>query len=380
MQRGKSKVIDIIAVLMVTGLFSSCLNQQVDSSVDLHARSEGERFAAEVRDQSPFTAVEMSWKEADSLMRERNLAYRAALDDYREANKEIPISRQLSKQLKSSISFSVKGVLKPQSLIKSLQDPVTNLPKQLKSLAALKDISHDMERTVWNKTADSLTAEMAIRRERIKLHRLLRLGELIDQELDNLERAVGPESELEPKLLAAKIKWRKSIENQRETWLSEVRDLFNAEYYDVHFCRDQSGFPDYRNVSAPQLGNWQRWGALGRSHSLVLALKGAHNERKPAVPGTMMVKNKLEGLMKVDTSGRVQLEAKELRGGVRQLIRNWREMKKCQRDASEIERSKSSKYGSLAQLAQAQKLFDLRKREIKAASVVWLMDEQCWDD
>jgi len=66
---------------------------------------------------------------------------------------------------------------------------------------------------------------------------------------------------------------------------------------------------------------------------------------------------------------------------VRELIQNWRAMKEAQHQAELLEESGSDlPIQNQGEIQVRQKIFQLRKAEIKHASVVWLLDEDCWRD
>jgi len=361
-------------------LATSCVQQQVTETVAEHAMVEGRRYAEEVEAQSPFDAVEMSWSEAATLMRERNRDFVAAHDAYREAVEEKPGVKELAKQVKDSVQLSFDDVFKPDELLKSLSAPATQLPRQLASLGKLKDLSHEIEGNAWKHTAASVDAELKMREETVKLHRLLRMGELIDAELERVETAPPLPADADPKLVAARKGWRGRLRDERKAWLSEVRDLFDAEYYDVHFVRDNSGLPTYRRARRPDLTEWRRWCRLRRSKALVQVLSKAHRESKPAVPGARIVTEKLaEVVHRGDEAPEPALETEAVRSEVRTLIQNWREMKEAQAQAEGFESGESSTaFDSIPLITGRQALFRLREREIQHASVVWMMDEKCW--
>lgn len=368
----------------VTALLVSCAQQEVTDSVGNHAQREGLRYADEVAAQSPFKTVEISWSGALQLMEERNLAYRKAMHSYKTANQDTPTVSQIRSQLKKSVKISLKDVLKPQSLAKSFQDPVTALPKQLGSISALKDISHEMEQTVWSKEGDSVEAKLLMRKEQVKLYTLLSKGEVIDGEIDRLE-AESPEpnesnEQIDFKLKEAQEKWAASVIKDRDDWIDEVRDFFNAEYHDVIFRKDASAKTSYRSVSVPDLSEWQRWCFLARSQSLVEALKENHKKTKPGVPGTRIMKEKMAEMLNKRAEYAVTLNTDKVRGEVRNLIRNWREMKKAQTEIKSLDPGKAKSHDPKLDFMKAQKVYKLRHQEINHTSVVWMMDEDCWRD
>ena len=365
-------------------LLVSCAQQEVTDCVGNYAQHEGLRYADEVAAQSPFETVEVSWSGALQLMEERNLAYRRAMNSYLAANEKTPMVSQIRSQLKTSVGVSLNDVLKPQSLAKSFQDPITALPKQLGSISALKDISHEMEQTVWSKEGDSVEAKLLMRKEQVKLYTLLCKGEVIDREIKRIDAEASelsePSEQIDPKLKGAQDKWVASVMKDRDDWIGEVRDFFNAEYHDVIFRKDATAKPSYRSVSVPDLTEWQRWCFLSRSQSLVKALKENHKKSKPTVPGARVVKEKVAEMLNQRAEYAVTLSTDKVRGEVRTLISNWREMKSTQAKLSLLDRAEGSCDDPKRDLAKVQKVYKLRHQEINHTSVVWMMDEDCWRD
>ncbi|MBK1826865.1 hypothetical protein [Haloferula rosea] len=368
----------IATVVVLTG---GCVTQHVTGSVEEHARVEGKRYADEVRAQSPFETVEISWSEAEDLMESRNLEYRSAEIGYLQAMEHTPIVEELTDQVKDMVDLSLGDLLKPDNLLKSLETPVTQLPQQLRSVSKLKDLSHQIEQNTWEKTCESFDAEVRMRKEKVKLHCLLKTGELIDGEIAQLGEAKPLPEDADPKLVAARQSWQNSLRQARSVWLTEVRDFFNAEYHDVHFKKDGSGLPTYRKMERPDLTDWQRWCKLTRSQELVSALQKAHDQQKPAVPGTKLVTDKLAEMIHIDLGSEpdVRLKTESVREEVRTLIRSWREMKQAQVQAAKLEATADQSLVTLDQVQTRQNLFKLRQQEIQSASVVWMLDEECWN-
>lgn len=362
-----SRVILIVAV----GVFlTSCAQQQVARRVNDHAQHEGVRYADEVAAQSPFQTLEVSWSGAAALMEERNLGYRKAVETLQQSAVEKPVFAQIRNQLQAS----VRDTLKPNAIVNSLQDPVVGLSKQLDSISGIKDISHDMQQAAWGKEGEAVAAKVQMRKERVRLYALLSKGELINNELkrielDPLASPTGPDAQLLP----AYQKWSAKVKDERAQWLVEVRDFFNAEYLDVRFKRDDSAMPLYRDVKAPDLSEWQRWCFLNRSQGLVQRLMSKHKESKPAVPGTRMVRARVAEVLEQQPEYDVELNTDQVRSEVRKLIRSWRGMKRAQTELSQLELVAPTNT-----LERAKKIYQLRHKEVEHASVVWLLDEQCW--
>lgn len=365
---------------LMVALTTSCVQQHITDSVTEHSVVEGARYAEEVSAQSPFDTVEMSWSEAAELMKVRNHGYREALNAYEKAVEEQPLLQQLTANVKGTVKVSVSDVLKPQELLKMFNEPVTQLPKQLASLSKIKDISHTAETDAWKHTADAVDAEIKMREEKVKLQSLLRTGELIDGEIKNLESAAPLPKDIDPKVAQSVKKWQDSLRSERGKWLDQVRDFFDAEYNDVQFVKDSSGLPSYTNVSRPDLSKWERWCQLKRSKELVTGLTKAHEKEKPALPGTSLVTDKISSMLRLDDKEAKQVRnSQSVRKEARKLIQNWRKMKEAQKKAAKLEaEEKPGSFGSLAHVAKRQTIFNLRRQEIQHASVIWMMDENCW--
>ncbi|MBK1833767.1 hypothetical protein [Roseibacillus ishigakijimensis] len=374
----KTKVPLLLAA--ISALCVSCVQHQVTTSVAEHAVVEGSRYAEEVAAQSPFETKEMSWREAAELMKVRNHDFLAAKEAYQEANEKQPLVQKLTTEVKSAVNVSFGDLLKPQSVLKLLNEPVTQVPKRLASMSKLKDISHSAETSAWQHTASSVDAELKMRAEKVKLQELLREGHLLDSELQLVEAAPPLPQDADPKLRKSVQDWKNKLTTERQKWLNEVRNFFNAEYGDVKFVKDESGLPTYRNVEKPDLTQWERWCQLRRSKELVKVLQKAHKADKPAIPGTDMVKNKLASFMTGDEDNPdLVLDTQSVRNEVRQLIQNWREMKEAQEKARSLEQQATdSDFGSIAGINRRQSIFNFRQREIQHASQVWLRDESCW--
>lgn len=375
------KTITMIFLGLIAGLTSSCVQQQVKDSVTEHSAIEVKRYAKEVSAQSPFDTVKMSWSEAAELMKVRNHDYREAVSAYTRANEERPLLQQLKQNVKGTVKISAGDALNPQALIKMLNEPVTQIPKQLASLSKIKDISYTAETDAWKHTAVAVDAEIKMRENKIKLQSLLRTGELIDGEMENLESASPLPEDTDPKVAQSVKVWETNLQTERGKWLSQVRDFFNAEYSDVQFVKDASGLPTYKNVKRPDLSNGERWCQLKRCKELVGGLAKAHQEGKPALPGTTLVTDKIGTLLHLEGKDtELVRDAESVRNEARKLIQNWREMKKAQKKATELEADeKSPSLLSVADVTKRQTIFNLRRQEIQHASIVWMMDELCWE-
>ncbi|MDP0490567.1 MAG: hypothetical protein Q7Q71_05915 [Verrucomicrobiota bacterium JB023] len=366
---------------MLFASLTSCVNTQVEHQLDEHSAAEGLRHADEVLAQSPFDTVKMSWSEAEALMEVRNREYKEAEETYEKAVAQQPLIKEFAGQAKKTATVSIGDVLKPSALLKTVKEPTTQIPQQLASISKIKDFSHDLEQDAWNSTAQAVDAEMKMREEKVKLYSLLRKGALLDREMEWLESLEPLPEDANAKMKSAFKAWRNRLEGEKNKWLTDVRNLFDAEYHDVHFVQDQTGLPTYRKTDRPDLTDWPRWAQLRRSKKLVSALSKEHKESKPTIPGTKMVKSKVSALTSNLTGNQTEptLATKDIRSEVRKLIQSWREMKNAQRKAEELEKKEEVQNApELASINDRQAIYNLRNQEIQHASVVWLMDEQCW--
>lgn len=363
-----------LAITAMSCCWVSCAQQEVVKKVDLHSYREGMRYTGEVESQSPFKPMKQSWSGALALMKERNLEYLKAKKSFYESRQKRHGIQQFGEKLTESVKLSVQDALKPTAIVKSVKDPVAGLPQQLSSVTGIKDISHQMEQEVWKGEVSAVEARLVMRREQVKLYGILARGEVIESELKRV-KAQDLAAIKDGKQKAAHKKWVAKVEKDRAAWLNEVRDFFNAEYYDVKFTRDESEMPDYRGVATPNLEEWQRWCFLSRSQKLVKELTNNHDKGKPVVPGERLVRTTAVQFVGGEPEYDVELEEAQLRGEVRKLIRNWREMKSAQADQKEL--MSIAKNGAVA-LAAFQQQYALRQKEIKHASVVWMLDEHCW--
>lgn len=359
-------------------LFVGCAQQRVTDALAQATEAEGKQYAAEMAAQSPFKTVEMRWSEAGRLMEKRNRAFIAAKEAHAKANEKKPEVGVITGEVKRAVASSVGGVLSPGALLESMRSPALQLPKQLASLGGIKDVPHHISQSAWDDACASVDAEFAMRRERVKLHRLLCIGELIDQELVIARESPVLPEDVDPAVGLAIEEWRSALNVERGNWLGEMRDLFDAEYHDVRLVRDSSGLAMYREIGEPNLSDWQRWCRLAREKELVASLGKAHADRKPSIPGMIMVSNKFGEI--VGDSGPEKAvairEPEAVRREVRTLVQSWRKMKQAQHEAEAIE--VPSVLASAPDVNTRKRNFHLRKTEIEHAGVIWLMDEQCW--
>lgn len=363
-------------------LFVGCAQQRVTDSLAEATVVEGKQYAAEMAAQSPFKTVEMRWSEAAKLMEKRNRTYIAARATHLESTEKKPEVGEITGEMRRAVTASVGGVLSPGALIESMRNPAVQVPKQLASLAGLKDVSHNVSQAAWADAAASVDAELMMRREQVKLHRLLRTGELIDHELTVLQESPPFPEGSEPAIGAAVNEWRVALREERTKWLGEVRDLFDAEYHDVRFVRDSSGLPTYRDVEEPDLTDSERWCRLARTKELVDSLGKSHADRKSAIPGTSMVSDRFSEMVSADKMEEIPSfrDAGAVRREVRNMVQSWRKMKQAQQQSARLEeRHDPPVLASVADVNARKRIYALRSTEIENAGVVWMMDEKCWE-
>lgn len=349
-----------------------------------HTEHEGRVYASEVLAQSPFETVKLSWRDARELMKVRNPQYRSAALSYNSATSATPLVKNFRTQMGDSIEDTVKGIVNPEDLAKTFKEPVTGLPKQLESISSLKDVSHKMAQTEWVKKENEIVSEKKMREQVVKLQALFRRSATLDRHLAWVE-GVKSGGELDADTKKELVKFETKLKEDRKVWLNEVRDFFNAEYYDVQFVQGGTVMPNYSDVVQPDFTEWQRWGTLGRVESLAGALKNEHEKSKPAIPGTALVMDKLTMMMNDgDRKLDAELDTQNVRNSVRSLIRSWRGMKLAQQKAAkirtEIKPLEDSAAAGKALVSKRQELYSLEQKEIQYAKVVWMMDEKCWAD
>jgi len=367
-----------LAVSLAGICLTGCVQTRLAGSVTEAHEIESRQYATEVAAQSPFKTVEMRWSEAARLMENRNHAFANARKTHDETLARKSEAVGITRTIGTTVTGSIGEVLNPGALLDTLRDPTKHVPKQLASLGRIKDISHTLEQGAWNDASTALDAELAMRRERVRLHRLLRTGELLDAESRHLQAA--PDATDNPELAKALAEWRAALRQERETWLAEVRDLFDAEYHDVRFIRDGSGLPTYRDIDEPDLADADRWCRLARSKEIVDILAKSHADDKPVVPGATLVTNRLSGMFRTEDDTSRQIRSDDAaRREARALIKSWRDMKRAQREAASLEEHHAEPgFNTPADVAARRRILAHRKAEIENAAVIWMMDEHCW--
>lgn len=364
-------------IVLFSTLCVGCVREQVVQSIEEHKVVEGKVHANEVKAQSPFKKVEMDWEAAKNLMAKRNPKYRAAALGYVEACKETSVVKDFGGHVGSGFGNSLKSVASPDAIAKSLKSPISELPKQFESLSSLKNISHEMAQTAWEKKESEMLCRKQMRTEEVMLQVYFKKGELIDKHL--AWAAVMKKGEVDPASMELLVKFEAKLKEDRKVWLNGVRDFFNAEYYDVQFRGESVSMQNYRKLVQPDFSDWKRWGALNRVEALAKVLKKRHKESKPMIPGTTVVKEKLQGMLNLEGGMEAELETREVRASIRQLIRSWREMKVAQRKIGELESGLGEGVDKKV-LGKRAQLYGLEMKELECAKAVWLVDERCWSD
>ena len=145
----------VLASLVLT----QCAVQEVKQELSESVERKGASFAHELSAQSPFKKVEMSWREASELMKERNSKYRQAIIDKEESLIKRGLVNNFTFEVRKSLTGSVQTTLNPSAIAKAMKDPVATLPKQLESITDLKNIYHSLTQTEWGRISQSVRAE-----------------------------------------------------------------------------------------------------------------------------------------------------------------------------------------------------------------------------
>lgn len=364
-----------LQITLIALFLASCAQQNVQNKIAEASTVEASKYEREIDAQSPFETLTMSWSEAFTLMESRNPKFLSAKANFNRANQEKPAVGEITSQVKQTISGSVGQLVSPSALLKSIQNPTTQIPKQISSIGTIKDIPHQLEQNEWKEVQTSIQAEIAMRDERVKLHHLLRREQIIKSELELVETHLKSLGNPDPKFIASLESWRNSLIEDRKTWLSEMRDVFDAEYHDLRFKPDNSALTDYRKIEQPDLNDLERWCHLQRSHHLVTALSNHHSKNKSSIPGAMLISQKFSSSLQPQKI----TDSATIRKQVRSLIHSWRELKASQQKADNIESFQSKpSLATPANLSQRQQIYKLRTQELHHASILWNLDETCW--
>lgn len=242
-----------------------------------------------------------------------------------------------------------------------------------------------MTQSEWARVSQGVGAEMVQREQMVSLHELFCQSENLKSLQNDMSALVDAEKLEKSKSMDKELaKLEVMIEKEHDTWLDKVRDFFNAEYHDVEFNNYNRKLSSYRGVSDPGFSDYERWGKLEHSDEMVNELKVSHEEAKPILPGVSMLKETF-GVNDVRSElaheGMLDDEAVN---DVRKILKNWRELKSVQQEITELETKISQfKKGkdaavSYTDLKEVSKLYELKQKEVKFLSQLWIMDEQCW--
>ena len=368
---------------MLACLLTQCATHEVEQELKQNVTRKGEVYARELAAQSPFEKMEISWNEASELMKERNLKYRQALKDEVEASQKRGLVNNLTHEVRKSLTTSVQNTLNPSEIAKAMKDPVQSIPRQLESITDLKNITHSLTQSEWERVSQGVEAEMIQRKEMVNLHALFCQSENLKRlksdmaliaQSDKLEKGKEVDKEL--------VKLEKLMKKERGTWLDKVRDFFNAEYHDVELNNYTRKLSFYRGVDDPGFNEWERWAVLEYSDTVANEMKVSHQDAKPVLPGIVLLKEKF-GVNDL----RSQLASNGMPDNdtvseVRKMLKNWRQLKSVQQEISELEVKVSNVANEeaikLADLKKVSKLYELKKQEVDYLKMLWLKDEQCW--
>ena len=373
----------IVGAPMLACLLTQCATHEVEQELKQNVTRKGEVYARELAAQSPFEKMEISWNEASELMKERNLKYRQALKDEVEASQKRGLVNNLTHEVRKSLTTSVQNTLNPSEIAKAMKDPVQSIPRQLESITDLKNITHSLTQSEWERVSQGVEAEMIQRKEMVNLHALFCQSENLKRlksdmaliaQSDKLEKGKEVDKEL--------VKLEKLMKKERGTWLDKVRDFFNAEYHDVELNNYTRKLSFYRGVDDPGFNEWERWAVLEYSDTVANEMKVSHQDAKPVLPGIVLLKEKF-GVNDL----RSQLASNGMPDNdtvseVRKMLKNWRQLKSVQQEISELEVKVSNVANEeaikLADLKKVSKLYELKKQEVDYLKMLWLKDEQCW--
>ena len=372
-----------VGSVLISLLFTQCVTQEVKHELDKNVKVKGQTYARELEAQSPFKTVKISWSDASKLMKERNLKYRQAAIDKRNSAAKKGAVRNIGHEMRKSFTSSVKNTLNPSEIVKAMKDPVGAFPDQLESITDLKNISHSLTQSEWERVTKVVKAESVQRREMVNLHVLFCQSENIEKAEQELQKLIDSERLKETKEVMKELTNTQVIlRKEREQWLDSVRDFFNAEYHDVEFkaYRDKLSF--YRDIKDPKFSDWERWRVMEHSNTLAVEMKGKHDDDKPVLPGIYSLKEKL-GVSKVRNKlTQEEMPSTDMVKEVRKMLRNWRLLKLVQQEIEEQElesiKSVNDEVLGVSDIKNVTVVYNLKKREIDHLKEFWLMDEQCW--
>ena len=361
---------------------TQCATQEVKQELNQSVEMKGASFARELAAQSPFKKVEMSWREASELMKERNSKYRQAIFDKEESQIKKGLVNNFTYEVRKSLANSVQTTLNPGEIAKAMKSPVASLPRQLESITDLKNISHSLTQSEWGRVSQSVQADAAQRREMVNLHVLFCQSENLEKSEGNLKKLISllsADDSVKPNkaMIVELAKSQALLKKERGQWLNQVRDFFNAEYYDVEFNDYKSKLSFYREVTDPEFSDWKRWRMLEHSGRLVTELQKQHGDDKPALPGISRITQNL-GVMGLRSNlAQQSIPNQDMAKEVRQMLKSWRNLKSVQQQIAES-KPYAEKTPSVEDLKGVTALYQLKKMEIEQLKTFWMIDEKCW--
>lgn len=391
----KRKILDQFSVLAflvsMSAFLTQCAHQEVSQTLDAKLEVRGKSYTQELAAQSPFKKVKLSWTEASELMKERNPKYRQALIDKQTAEIRKGYTNNLTYEIRKSLAASIQTTLSPGEIAEAMRQPLASVPRQLESITDLKNISHSLNQTEWDRVTQSVQADASEREEIVNLHVLFCQSENLknsESELTKIKELItkDPAANKNTEIRAELNKAQTTLKKEREQWLNQVRDFFNAEYFDVELNQYKPMLSFYREVTDPDFSDWKRWCILENSARLAAELKKQHNNDKPTIPGISLITNNL-GITDIRANLADEPYLNEnMANEVRQMIKNWHNLKSLQQKITNSElrfsqlrtQTLAQKSPTTSDLQLLTTLFDLKKKEIDQLKAFWLLDEKCW--
>ena len=128
--------------------------------------------------------------------------------------------RNIGHEMRKSFTSSVKNTLNPSEIAKAMKDPVGAFPDQLESITDLKNISHSLTQSEWERVTKVVKAESVQRREMVNLHVLFCQSENIEKAEQELQKLIDSERLKETKEVMKELTNTQVIlRKEREQWL-----------------------------------------------------------------------------------------------------------------------------------------------------------------
>lgn len=409
--------LSLIFAVIATALLPACIHRQMAADLGAQVENAGEIYTQEVEAQSPFQVVHLNWSEALELAGNRNSVWREAAENIRSAQDRHSLVGEFTSEIGASFKNTLTTALNPSELGKLAAAPMTQIPVHIDSLTSFREVPHEFEEGEWEVFLRTLEATRNVREALVGLYVYFKQFDVLEEQQQWLKDAEAQTPE-DSKLVKNLTQRRQSYEAKRKEWIREIRDFFDAEYYDVRLHLRRDVMPSYRRTENPELQNWKRWRLLPRIYRTAEELKKRHGEENPQIPGTQLVKERVLAL-----AGRSQEDSEaddralpDTRSSVRELLQQWRELKNTQRRINELRRDLEANREAIRnylaeqreaettadsdgaseaetkaasaplppptllgeQIQLRQSYFDLRLKEIELASQLWRIDEECW--